>query len=474
MHPTNNASSLSSTLFVIFGAGGDLTWRKLMPALYNLWLDGWLPHDFVITGIDRRQMSKDDFAQHIRDGIDQFSRQGKSDDKQWADFATHLDYVSADFGAAATFADLAERVAALGKEWSQPPNVVYYLAISPALIQMVVEGLGKVGLADDRDHASIVVEKPFGRDLDSARALNSMLTQTFAETQIYRIDHYLGKETVQNILAMRFANAIFEPLWNRTSIERVEITVAESVGVEHRGGYYDHAGAVRDMIQNHLLQIFCLISMEPPIVFAADEIRDKKVEVLRAVRPIAPEKVDQLAKRGQYEGYRQEPDVSASSNTETFAQLTLHVDNWRWQGVPFVLRTGKALKDKVSLVKIRFRSIPHRAFPAAAVPRWPRNELQIHIQPNEGIDICMLAKEPGPELLLKPVDMNFRYSEDFAKKPMPEAYETLLLDVMQRDATLFMRGDQVETAWRVVMPVLDAWGHSDDQPTVYPVGSWGP
>ncbi|MEZ4705588.1 MAG: glucose-6-phosphate dehydrogenase [Caldilineaceae bacterium] len=474
MDTTNNPSPPSPTLFVIFGAGGDLTWRKLLPALYNLWLDGWLPQNFVIAGIDRREFSSDEFSQHIREGIDQFSRQGQTADARWADFAAHLEYVSADFGAASTFANLAERIAALGQQWPQPPNVVFYLAISPTLIQMVVEGLGAAGLADDRDHASIVVEKPFGRDLDSARALNAMLTQTFAENQIYRIDHYLGKETVQNILALRFANAIFEPLWNRTSIERVEITVAEAVGVEHRGGYYDHAGAVRDMIQNHLLQILCLIGMEPPIVFAADEIRDKKVEVLRAIRPIAPAQVDKLAQRGQYAGYRQEPDVNPSSTTETFAQLTLHLDNWRWHGIPFVLRTGKALKAKMSLVNIKFRAVPHRAFPATAAPHWQPNELHIQIQPDEGIDICMLAKEPGPQLLLKPVDMNFRYSEDFAQKPIPEAYETLLLDVIQRDATLFMRGDQVEAAWRVVMPVLDAWAQSDAQPTVYPVGSWGP
>jgi glucose-6-phosphate 1-dehydrogenase len=344
--------------------------------------------------------------------------------------------------------------------------------------------LGKAGLARDRQHARIVTEKPFGRDLASAQALNRMLTDVFDESQIYRIDHYLGKETVQNILAFRFANALFEPIWDRRYIDHVQITVAEQVGVEHRGGYYDHAGALRDMVQNHLLQILCLIAMEPPVSFDADEIRNRKVDVLHAIRPILSGHVHRFAVRGQYGAgwiqgehalsYRQEPNVAPDSPTETFAAVKLFVDNWRWQDVPFYLRTGKRLPFRASEAVIQFRPVPHQSFPSSAVADWQSNRLAIRIQPEESIILRFQAKQPGPSVRLSPVDMHFCY-EDAFKFTSPEAYETLLWDVMMGDATLFMRADQVEAAWSVVTPVLEAWEAVApvDLPN-YQAGAWGP
>ena len=480
-----NKLKLSPTALVIFGAAGDLTWRKLIPALYDLFLDNYLPEKFAIFGVDGKPVSADTWRDHLRDGVNQFSRHGKTDASHWKDFATHLtDCFTGDFNQADTFTSLVKALKEQDKDLGEQAEHVFYLATPPTIVQDIVSNLGKAGLTKDPQHSRLVFEKPFGHDQESAHVLNQSLLETLEEPQIYRIDHFLGKETVQNILAFRFANTLFEPIWDRRYIDHVQITVAETLGVEHRGEYYDHAGALRDMIQNHLMQILSLVSMEPPIAFTADEIRARKVDVLRAIRPIPVDNLHRYAARGQYgagwlEGervpaYRDEPEVDPASGTETFAALKLFIDNWRWQDIPFYMRTGKRMAEDVSRVIIQFRPVPHQSFPASAGIDWQPNRLEIDIQPDEGISLRFLAKQPGVNLRLSPRDMNFRYAEAFKTEP-PEAYETLLLDVMQGDATLFMRADQVECAWNVVDPVLEVWDsvEAPDFPN-YPGGSWGP
>jgi len=469
---------------VIFGAGGDLTMRKLLPAIYNLYLDGYMPEQFAVIGIDRKEQTDDVFRTQARKDIDRFSRQGKTKDDQWAAFAKCLTFHTADFGDAAAFKALAGKVAAYDKAFARPTTHVYYLAISPSLIELVANQLSKAGLTQARDRERLVPEKPFGHDFESAADLNRKLLAVLEEKQIFRIDHYLGKETVQNIMAFRFANSLFEPVWNRRYVDHVQITVAETVGVEERAGYYDHSGALRDMVQNHILQVLCLIAMEAPVNFGADELRSKKVDVLRAIRPLTADTVRTDTVRGQYGpgtvggkpaiGYRQEPGVAPESATETFAALRLFVDNWRWQGVPFYIRTGKHLFGRVSEATIQFKPVPHRSFPADAMPNFGPNHLHVCIQPCEQITLSIKAKVPGPTLKLAPVDMHFNYQESF-QVAAPEAYETLLLDVIRGDATLFMRADQVEAAWQVVMPILDSW--KSTKPTEFPnyaAGSTGP
>ena len=475
---------LEPTVMVIFGAAGDLTWRKLVPALYDLYLDRRLPERFAIVGVARREIDDAGFRQKLKEGVDLFSRRGRTDEATWNEFASRLSYFAGDFTAAETGSLLGRRLEEFDHQWNSRAARVFYLAIPPGLVEAAARHLESLGICRDCTRDRVVVEKPFGRDLASARELNGLLTSLFAETQIYRIDHYLGKETVQNILAFRFANSLFEPIWNRRYIDHVQLTVAETVGVEERGGYYDQAGALRDMVQNHLLQILCLVAMEPPVSFAADEVRNKKVDVLRAIRPIRPEEVHRVAVRGQYGGgvvagkgvpaYREERNMPPESATETFAALKLYIDNWRWQGVPFYIRTGKRLRAKVSEVTILFRPAPHQLFPLAAVESWQPNRLVLRIQPEEGIVTRIQAKQPGTRLLLRPVDMRFSYHEAFRVSP-PEAYETLLLDVIRGDATLFMRADQVESAWSVISPVLDTWEAAPpaDFPD-YAAGSWGP
>ncbi len=481
-----NDSKLPAVSLIIFGAAGDLTWRKLTPAIYDLFLDNLLPEHFSIFGVDGKKISEESWRKHLRDGIDQFSRYGKTSSAKWKEFSAHLaGCVIGDFKKVDTYEALDKALKERDKKTSASTERVFYLATPPTIVEDIVRNLGKAGLTKDRKQSRLVFEKPFGHDLDSARTINRFLLRSLDESQIYRIDHFLGKETVQNILAFRFANALFEPIWDRRYIDHVQITVAEQLGVEHRGGYYDHAGALRDMIQNHLLQILSLIAMEAPAAFTADEIRARKVDVLRAIRPIPAEDLHRYAARGQYGpgwlegrqvvGYRSEPDVNPDSVTETFAALKLFIDNWRWQDVPFYMRTGKRMGQAISKAIIQFKPVPHRSFPASASPDWQPNRIEIEIQPDEGIDLSFQVKQPGGVTLrLSSQEMDFRYSEAFKVEP-PEAYETLLLDVILGDATLFMRADQVEYAWSVVTPVLDAWASS--KPTDFPnysSGSWGP
>jgi glucose-6-phosphate 1-dehydrogenase len=454
------------SIIVIFGASGDLTWRKLIPALFNLFLDEWLPEKFTIIGTGRQDMTDAQFRKRLHVGVDKFSRRGKSKKADWDRFSKNLFYKSSDFTKDIIFRYIKKEVEDQEKKWKSKVNHLFYMAVPPQFIETIAHKIGKTGLAKDIHHSRIIVEKPFGRDLDSARQLNQKLAGIFNECQVYRIDHYLGKETVQNIMAFRFANALFEPLWNRNYIDHVQLTVSEQLGVEDRGGYYETSGALRDMIQNHLLQLVCLIAMEPPVSFNADEVRNRKVDVLHAIRKISHTEVHLNAVRGQYDSgwingkkvknYRSETGVDPHSNTETFAAVKLFIDNWRWQSVPFYLRTGKRTNQSISVITIQFKPVPHKSFPDEATENWQPNKLIINIQPDMGIRIRFQAKRPGLKMQLSPVDMLFNYSESYTSGT-PEAYETLLLDILEGDATLFMRADQVEAAWEILMPIISTW-----------------
>ena len=472
------------TVFVIFGGTGDLNARKLAPALYNLYLEGWLPTQFAFIGTGRTKLTDDDFRARVLSDVNQFSRSGQVKDEQWQGFAPNIYYQPADVQDAETYKDFGRKIKALEGEWKTSANVIYYLAVAPNFFPIIAENLAKAGLTEDPECTRIVIEKPFGHDLASARELNALLGRIFQEKQIYRIDHYLGKETVQNIMAFRFANAIMEPLWNRNSIEHVQISVTEQLGVGERTGYYDGSGALRDMIQNHLLQLLCIVAMEPPVSFSAEEVRNRKVDVLRAMRRFTPESVREQAVRGQYApgwlegqqvpGYREEPGANPQSNTETFAAVKFFVDNWRWQGVPFYLRTGKRLHRSASVITIQFKDVPHLIFSPETAETMRQNRLIISIQPEMSIRLQVQAKRPGVDMMLNTVDMVFDYKGTY-KSEAPEAYETLLLDVMLGDQTLFMRGDQVEEAWDLVMPILTSWQTrlSQNFPN-YSADSWGP
>lgn len=478
-----NASTQQPAVVTIFGANGDLTKRKLMPALYNLFLDKQLPQNFLIIGVSRRG-DEQNFRQYIKEGMSEFSRRGAADPQKWSEFASHVTYITGEFNNAKTFTHLAEKVHKFEDTVGAKSSRIYYLSTPPSIFSLIADGLGAAGLAADKLNDRIVIEKPFGRDLESSEALNNELLKSFDEKQIYRIDHYLGKETVQNILAFRFANALFEPVWNRRYVDHVQITVGEDVGVEKRGGYYETSGALRDMVQNHLLQLLCMVAMEPLVSFDADEVRNKKVDALKAVRPLSKMNPHDYAVRGQYGpgmkdgqpalGYRQEPNVDPHSTTETYVALKLYIDNWRWQDVPFYLRTGKRLTRKMSQIVIVFRPVPHLMFDAQASESFEPNRLIINIQPEEGIILKFQAKEPGAGMRLSTVSMGFDYENTFTASSR-EAYETLLQEVISGDTTLFMRDDQERVAWNIVEPLLEAWQSrpSNAFPN-YSAGTWGP
>ena len=478
-----DTEQLPPTILVIFGATGDLTWRMLAPVLFDLSCDSLLPKQFAIVGVGRSRFSDAKFRSRLKSGIARFSN-SKLSRKTWTPFAGQISYVQGDLLAENTYKNLVRTIGDLEKAWKTKAQRVFYLATPPAMFVEIPPRLAHAGLAKDPQHARLVIEKPFGHDLESAMSLDRLLTEHFTERQLFRIDHYLGKETVRNILVLRFANPMFEPIWNRRYIDHVTITASETLGVENRGGYYEKAGALRDMLQNHLMQLFCLIAMEPMVSFEADEIRNKKVDVLHAVRPLSVADIHEFAVRGQYgagriqerrtRSYREEKGVSSDSPVETFAALKLFVDNWRWQGVPFYLRTGKRLARECSEVNVHFRAVPHRAFPSEAILDWRPARLTLSIQPEEGILLRFQAKEPGTKMQLRPVHMRFNYRETF-KKPSPDAYQTLLADVMRNDPTSFMRADEIEAAWRLLIPVLDAWAGSP--PGGFPnyaAGTWGP
>ena len=474
-----------SCVLVIFGAAGDLTSRKLIPALYNLGKSGHLPKDFAVVGFAVDDLTQEQFCDKVRKDIEQFAPEPI--DHALCDWLmSRIYYLRGDFRDAAKYDELKTLLGQLDERHHTPGNYLYYLATAPQFFAEIVQKLGEKALACEEPGKwrRVVIEKPFGNDLESARKLNKDIAQVMTEKQIYRIDHYLGKETVQNILVFRFSNGIFEPVWNRRYIDHVQITVAEELGVERRGGYYDHAGALRDMVPNHILQLVSLTAMEPPISFGADAVRDEQAKVLHAIQPSTPEEVLTRAVRGQYSegmedgktvaGYRQEPFVAAESSTETFVALKLMIDNWRWADVPFYIRTGKRLPKRVTEIAIQFRRAPFVLFRDTPVEKLSHNSLVMHIQPDEGISLRFGAKVPGPTVKVGPVNMDFKYVDYFGSEPST-GYERLLYDGMIGDATLFQRADMVEAGWSIVSPVLDVWKAlpARNFPN-YKSGTWGP
>jgi len=475
-----NLKKVHSAAITIFGAKGDLTRRKLIPAFYNLFIDHHLPSSFSIFCVDFLSEDETAFKQDLLAGVNEFSRSGPADANKWMEFAGRIFYIQGDFMKEETFGKLKGKIEAFEKQAGQRGCRMYYFAVAPRFIEVIAEALDKGKLCNRESLDRIVVEKPFGTDLATARKLNRYLGKRFAEKQVYRIDHYLGKETVQNILAFRFANYVFEPLWNRKYIDHIQISVAEQVGVGKRGGYYDSSGALRDMIQNHLLQLLCIIGMECPHAYEAEQIRDAKTKVMKNMRIYSPDEVFKNVVRGQYTagvinhepspGYREEGQVAPGSLTDTFVAAKLFIDNDRWKDVPFFLRTGKSMPRQSSVIVIQFKDSPHKIFKDDIVP----NRLIISIQPELEISLLFESKVPGLHMKLLPVEMDFMYQDAYTES-LPEAYEALLLDVLEGDATLFMRADQVEAAWKVVMPILDAWKkHPSKQLHFYNAGTWGP
>lgn len=477
---------------VVFGASGDLTHRKLLVSIFQLFTQNLLDENFYLLGCGRKKLSDGDFRktaqQSIRENSDFVSA------KDLKAFTNKLYYIDGDYGEAGFYERIKVRLTELDQKHKVHESLVYYLAVPPFLYTTIVEHLGSAGLGcqekpGTKEQIKLVVEKPFGRDLQSALELNDELAHCFNESQIYRIDHYLGKETVQNILMFRFANAIFEPVWNRNYIDNIQITIAETVGVEHRAGYYDKSGALRDIFQNHMLQMLALAAMEPPISFEADHIRDGKVKLLRSIRPFKLDELDNFIVRGQYgpgsinskevkgypvpeavQGYLEEEGISENSKTETFVAAKVFIDNWRWQGVPFYLRTGKRLAAKDTEIAITFKQVPFSMFALAGLDELPPNVLVLQIQPEEGISLSFQAKRPGSKICMSTLNMNFNYKSIFLVD-MPEAYQRLLLDCMVGDQTLFTRFDGVEASWRLLTPVLETWQNDDSAPYEYPAGS---
>ena len=470
---------VAPTNLVIFGATGDLARRKLLPAIYNLAHEGALPGRFNLIGVSRGSMSHDEYREMAAESIRTFSRT-PPDESVLAGLLAELRYVSGSFDDLDAYRTLATALGELDRAAGEPMARAFYLSTAPEFFSVIVGALGEAGLAQSDDVAvRAIIEKPFGTSLAEARELNAKVLSVFSEDQVFRIDHYLGKETVQNMMAFRFANGMFEPLWNRNYIAHVQITAAEDLGIGSRAGYYDHAGALRDLVENHMMQLLTLLCMEPPVTFAANDVRDEKVKVLHAIRTPAPDEIAEMSIRAQYGpgesggepvvGYLEEEGVPPDSHTETYAALRLEVDNWRWAGVPFYLRTGKRLARKVTEIAVTLRPVPHMAFEQEGSLGVRPNQLVMTIQPNEGVSLSLGAKIPGPRMRIRPVNMEFLYGTAFLSES-PEAYERLILDVMNGDATLFPRQDEVEASWRIVDPILNAWKR---QPQVHPYESWG-
>lgn len=488
-HPTPviRAPLTQSCTIVIFGASGDLTRRKLLPALYNLLLDGLLPETFAVLGLGRKELSDEDFRGIARTGIEQFSRQSLIE-SAWRTFQSRLFYCVGNLAAPDYYTTIRDRLTTLESSLNLSGNRLYYLAIPPNSFAPACEGLAQAGLVTDSGqhtpYSRVIVEKPIGHDLASAQTINTAIGHVFDESQVYRIDHYLGKETVQNIMVLRFANAIFEPLWNHKYIDHVQITVSEAVTLGSRAAYYEEAGALRDMVQNHILQLLCLIAMEPPYSLDPDVVRNARMDVLRGLRPIRGKDVEQMTVRAQYAhgmiqgqevpGYRREEGVRPDSTTETFVALKAYVENWRWAGVPFYIRTGKAMPKRATEIAVQFKDIPQILFNANPQNPQAPNLLTLRIQPEEGMALRIISKVPGSKAQTHPVDMDFRYGDAF-KAPSPEAYERLLLDVMAGDTSLFMRRDAVEASWKWVTDILEGWNAFEPKwLPEYPAGSWGP
>ena len=454
---------------VVFGASGDLTQRKLLGSLYGLWKRGLISEKFYFVGCGRKPLSDEDYRKIARGVI------AEKDDAKVSEFLGRMYFVSGDYSETAFYEKIKARLAELDQKYNVPGCHIYYLAIPPTLYEMVCDmlgetGLSKAGLSECPNHPRLVIEKPFGVDLQTAVTLNDHISKHFKESQIYRIDHYLGKETVQNILMFRFANAIFEPIWNRNYIDHIQITIAESLGIGHRGGYYDKSGALRDMFQNHMLGMLSLVAMEPPGSFEADAVRDEKVKLLKSIAPIETVNRAQYTQSGDMQGYLQEDGVSPSSETETFVAAKLFVDNMRFKDVPFYLRTGKRLAKRVTEIAITFKKVPHSMFASVGLDEMPANMLVFNIQPDEGIDLSFQAKRPGSKICMSTLTMDLNYTEIFGAS-VPDAYQRLLLDVMVGDQTLFTRQDDVEASWKLMMPILQRWQQKRDILYKYPVGA---